>query len=1139
MQLSSICLGAKALLILLLGVALITNDHRLSVWAANSSSKIPPGEQVSPPQSRIAAAVATGRLVKDSRAQLAKARANGARSMTLLLAAKDRETAITAQTVTRLGGYVQVQDSAVDYLCVVVPIEQVEAVAALSSVDAADVNKGIEGLSNFHYPGFKKHYPSDPRSSVRAASEFTSNHSAPDTAWPPPPSDYPFRHPYIPLADLAAGDWRAQHPTWDGRGVTIADFEVAPDVLAPELQEGLTIDGQRVRKFVDIITNVEPAVDAPLEGQTLTDLWVWMRDIVEAQQLRINFKGETYTAPYNGRFRIGVQNMNEIDWGDLGKPFNPNQWGDDAPTGTGSPFGVLWDESTNTVWVDTNQNRDFRDEHPLTDYNARGDVGVFGTDDPTTPVRESVGFAIRTDRAHHAIALLLGTGAHSTMVMSSAAGRSGRQGFVDGVAPGARLMAVGVDFTWANLIERYIRLFSDPRVDIVLIESAPPGTGLRDGSSVANRILQRLINLTKKVAINTNGNGTSLGTSEDKAMARSALAIGAYQSGESYRVNRSAITRERDNLHIVNSGGPAGNGAIKPDLLAPSGHLAIAPGWRGDEWRLVNDLFRLPIGYTIGGGSSQAAPTAAGAVALLISAAKQEGIPYDAPRIRQALLSSARYLPNIPQYQQGHGLIQVAAAWEELKRLSHESELIQIESTASVRTQSSRWLTPPNAGPGLFELEGWKAGQREERIITFTRTSGPAAAMPFEVRWVGNDGTFQSDSMVTLPLNQAVAVTVTVAPTTAGDHSALLELARPGEKAWVHSVACTIVASYHFNEPDYTLTLKDTMPRPALRSIFLTVPPGSGALELEFAGQESFYVELIKPDGESAGWHKIDFQIGSSRVRKREIRKVIPSPEAGVWTIGLNGSYDQKFYNSAHPTLPVEEIPFILKASVLGVNVTPAQISEAPPPNARIAIAVENKFASFTGSLTPTAIASGMQTTITLSHREQRVYSLTVPEGSTQVLGRVRVSDGSKSDVDIYLFDCTDGNTCKPINPRNANMDGDETIMVSNPKAGNWKFVVDAADAPSGSVAVEYTDLVLNPRYGTAAVADIIQVRKTNATWIAPMYIWNASQVPPPRRPFALLRVDDTAIETPGDVSDPPPNRLPLGWTAIPLTGGP
>ena len=45
-------------------------------------------------------------------------------------------------------------------------------------------------------------------------------------------------------------------------------------------------------------------------------------------------------------------------------------------------FDLLWNESTNTVWVDTNQNFNFADEKPLTDYRVRHDIGVFGKDDP-------------------------------------------------------------------------------------------------------------------------------------------------------------------------------------------------------------------------------------------------------------------------------------------------------------------------------------------------------------------------------------------------------------------------------------------------------------------------------------------------------------------------------------------------------------------------------------------------------------------------------------------------------------------------------------------------------------------------------------------------------------------------------------
>ena len=72
-------------------------------------------------------------------------------------------------------------------------------------------------------------------------------------------------------------------------------------------------------------------------------------------------------------------------------------------------------------------------------------------------------------------------------------------------------------------------------------------------------------------------------------------------------------------------------------------------------------------------GTSMAAPEAAGAAALLISAAKATNVQKQPDQLRQALTSSARFLarpsgaPPIAAYEQGNGVIDVGAAWNLLK----------------------------------------------------------------------------------------------------------------------------------------------------------------------------------------------------------------------------------------------------------------------------------------------------------------------------------------------------------------------------------------------------------------------------------------------------------------------------------------
>src|SRR6185503_4316312 len=110
--------------------------------------------------------------------------------------------------------------------------------------------------------------------------------------------------------------------------------------------------------------------------------------------------------------------------------------------------------------------------------------------------------------------------------------------------------------------------------------------------------------------------------------------------------------------------------------------------------------FKLPPGYQETWGTSFSGPMAAGGTALLISAAKQAKVAYDAERLKWAIKAGARFLPDSGAHEQGAGMMNVGAAWEALKRAPAP---VEIKSSAPVNTILSGYLKEPNRGPGIYE----------------------------------------------------------------------------------------------------------------------------------------------------------------------------------------------------------------------------------------------------------------------------------------------------------------------------------------------------------------------------------------------------------------------------------------------------
>ncbi len=400
---------------------------------------------------------------------------------------------------------------------------------------------------------------------------------------------------------------------------------------------------------------------------------------------------------------------------------------DGNPKGSSRLFGVLWNEASNDVWLDTDQDHDFRDEKGYTDYAVRPEFGVLGTDNPATPIRESVSYAVQTDRARKLVSLNFGVASHASLVVGAAAASRGTAGRFDGVAPGARLINVAEGGSAYGQTEAVIIAMKNPAVDVLFMEQSSliaRNYLLFDGRLVPTVIYGRLIAKYKKPLVIPTHNYAVLAAIDDYALAPGAISIGAHESKANFMANHGVRVALDDNLLVTGGYGPMGNGAAKPDIIAPSNYVSTGRGFI--EGTAIPGLMQLPPGYNIAGGTSTATPTTAGAVALLISAARQSGVAFDAYRLRQAIMNSGRWIDHLPSYKQGNGVVNVAGAWEALKAMDTVRTALTITSRAPVRHATSALLAEPNVGVGIFEREGWTAGDTGTRVITFTRTNGPA-----------------------------------------------------------------------------------------------------------------------------------------------------------------------------------------------------------------------------------------------------------------------------------------------------------------------------------------------------------------------------------------------------------------------------
>jgi hypothetical protein len=993
-----------------------------------------------------------GKLFKNHYELIGQAKLRGEKDAVVVIASRHGRNSAVAADVVRLGGEVHFRADEVDYLRARMPIDHIVALANLDDVQSLDIDVDFDKF--------------DP------TLDFGPGDKEKPSAVPPDP-DTPLSHPYLPSTDMDIDRFRVANPTFDGRGVTLAILDATPDMLLPELQSATSLDGQPIRKIANLLAATDPRDDDD-------PMWIKMDKQVHAQNGKFTIDGVTYVAPAYGDYRFGQFNERALK--------NPAYLHQDVnfdrnPEGSSGLFGVLWDEKSNTVWVDTDQDHSFSNERALQDYARRMDIGIFGNNRPAELRRKSVGFAIQTDPEKKYVRITLGVWQHISEVAGAAVGKGFYGGAYNGIAGEAQLESVLNGMTIFRIIESAIIAARAKNVDLICLEPAifdEANNPIHDGTLVAATVFDRLLDKYQKLILSPANNSAGMTTVVDEVSSRGVVAVGAYQGGESYRINNGATVANRDNLHLVGSFGPTGNGTLKPDIISPSELISTDAGYKPAE--KVKGVYELPPGHSVAGGTSTAGPSASAGVSLLISAAKQRGVHYDAGRLRMAVLSTARFIPSIPAYKQGNGLIQIGAAWEMLQLLDQKYDPVFITSQGPVKTELAQYLNPPFQGPGIFEREGWEPGQTGTRTVTFTRTSGKATPIRFNLEWVGNNGAFQSAESIALPLNKPVNLPISIKTNGPGVYSAILNLKRPDFPGIAYQILNTVVAADNLDRAhNFSVEKKVMAERPGTPSYFYRVIPGTKALRVQLAipdKKPTLRAYVIPPDlSTRIKWD----MLGSTK--KGKMDRVILDPTPGVWEIIL---WDNSFVFMPEQidSTPLAPVPADLTVSAVGVQASPnpwqidkgADIGEYSQK-----IHFLNQMGSFTGEAASFPLGSAFQKRATISQGERDIYDVQVPDGTETLRASIDLASDPNADLDLYLYQVVKG--VAVLRAKSDGSSATEGAVVDRPGAGPWKVVVYAYRTPGGSTEYTYEDSFFHTAFGNVTVEDEEAERGLSAEW--------------------------------------------------------
>ncbi|MEV0179379.1 S8 family serine peptidase [Streptomyces sp. NPDC050625] len=987
------------------------------------------------------------KLGSDDADLLAEAKAAGDKNVTMMVATAPGKTEQVAQELDAVkGGSVGRTYDKLGYVRATVPTGRADAAIAaaakLSSVHAIDLRQEIQ--------------LDDPAPSADTAKGAANAGTA--ATYPAPGKNTPAANPYNPSFETGAVDFVKEHPKADGRGITIGILDSGVDLGHPALQK--TTTGER--KIVDWVTATDPIVDS---DQT------WRPMVTAVSGPSFSYGGSTWTAPA-GSYQISTFKESYTTGGDAAG--DANRDGD-----TTDSWGVLYDAAAGTVTVDLNNNHDFSDDTPMKPYKDGYQIGYFGTDNPATDVVERQPFVVQIRKdvpmdpyggswvGKKADFVNIGVieSEHGTHVagITSANGLFG--GKMNGAAPGAKIVSSRA-CTWTGgctnvaLTEGMIDLVANRGVDIVNM-SIGGLPALNDGNNARAELYTRLIDTYGvQLVISAGNSGPGANTIGDPGLADKVISVGAGISKETWAANYGSAVEKKYALLPFSSRGPREDGGFTPTLVAPGASINSTQTWLPGG-PVAEAGYSLPAGYSMLQGTSMASPQAAGASALLLSAAEQKGIALSPADLRTALTSTAHHIKGAQAYEEGAGRIDIVDAWDAIR---DEATAHDYTVKAPVDTAIDFALKTPGFGTGLYDREGGlKAGQKKTYDVTITRTTGPDRALWHELNLVNNAGdTFRivGDDRVKLPLNQPVTVKVQAAPRSAGIKSAILEVDDPRTEGVDKQILTTVVVS---TPVGYTVSASDSVQRNSTRSYFLNVPAGAKSLEVAMSGlkdkSQTRFIAIhpygVPVDNTSTPFCYNNYLDGNGC--RPDVRSYA-DPQAGVWEIEVE----------SRRTSPLLDNPYKLDVTVLGAAFDPETVTvpEAKVGSpAAVSWKVTNKYAALDGKLVGGPLGSSKTARPSIKEGETQTTTVTVPEGAKSLDVAIGRASDTAADLDLTVYDASGTKVAQ-----SADGDSEEAVSIASPAAGTYTVEVAGYSVPAGSTDYDYLDVFFSATLGSVTV---------------------------------------------------------------------
>jgi hypothetical protein len=946
----------------------------------------------------------------------------------------------------KLGGKLRYSDSKVGYVLVALPKE--------SLLDALDI-PGVEDATITHI------YSDD--NFVPLADRKISPLPPIELPFPQVATTLPSDGPYFAADEAGLTALWKQHPEADGRGVRVAVVDGGIDLLHPALQKVTDKSGNLAPKVADIV---------PVATASENENWVQFGEPIQAINSTLTAAGRTWTVPSNGTYRFGIYERKLA----LGPEENSHT------KKITIAVGVLWSEQQNRVWVDTDADGNFKNETPLADYATAHDVGFFGTKEGGNDNR--IPFGVKIDSAKHVVYIAVANDGHGTFVAGPLAANRLTGGLFDGAAPNAQL--VDVLFGVAKL-PSILQAMARPDVDVVNRSGGIARYNDDGKEEFARRVLERAVAIYDKPFV-------------CYCAGSNFFHVMDYASAAMLRRNRQASPPHLEAINSFVWFKPEGlvNTILAPSasLVTLSRYLPLELQWEDGRRHTYEDKSfdpPAPAGYGIGSNPSPTIPIISGVLADLISEARRTHTRYTTARLYQALTSSARVLPDFPHSEQGYGVVNAAAAWDQLAKMAAADDPANPELTSfSIARNEHEQLRPVNG----FSEELSGLGGSLDGELWVTRRGGYSGGRDYSLKLRSDDGTFTLlDTKATLVRNQAVRVRFK-AKASSKWHVAFLQLIDTKADAVMEEVPLSIQApdAPETVEPHVEKYQANIPPRREDREyvrLGADVQAASFSMQIPYEGPEGISGRYMpprfgnynaaKPNGEALN---AEHHVGPIESFSTLAPNAKPETHEVTWeNRGFHAEYETP-YDPPAPDVPIHGMVTVAKYAV--------QFTK----NDDQSLHVINQLAGIEGR-TELYDATLIVTTM---HGEGVHATAGLERNLPAHLAQWRVSVSSKELVsglaDVFLLNCTgDNHSCSVAAQQSLGEKG-AVVSVDDPKEGTWRVLIRTRETVGRPVsyAVREASLTLaampiqtqDEKYATGATWSVaLPAKQNDAQYVA------------------------------------------------------